>query len=299
LGLYLPLPDLSAFWIYLTSGHGWQYFPVIFPMALFNVMGSLQSLESAEAAGDRYETMPSLAANGVGAILAGFLGSPFPTTIYIGHPGWKAMGARIGYSALNGIVICGICFLGLIPLVLRWIPLETTLGILIWIGVVMTAQAYQETPKEHALAVSVGLVPTLGAWALLLIETSVRAAGSTLEATLPKFGTNLYLEGVIALNQGFLLSSMLLAGITAFVIDRRFYSAAICAFLSAFLSAVGLLHAWQFSGGTVVSRFGWMAAPDFAISYTVMGGLLLLFGWSKQFADRSNGTPNGAKETSR
>jgi len=81
-------------------------------MALFNVLGSLQSLDSAEAAGDRYETMPSLMMNGAGSVVAAFFGSAFPTTIYIGHPGWKAMGARIGYSALNGVVISALCFLG-------------------------------------------------------------------------------------------------------------------------------------------------------------------------------------------
>ena len=40
--------------------------------------------------------------NGLGSVAAAFFGSPFPTTIYIGHPGWKALGARAGYSVLNG-----------------------------------------------------------------------------------------------------------------------------------------------------------------------------------------------------
>ena len=59
-------------------------------MGLFNVLGSLQNIESAEAAGDSYPTMPSLAVNGVGSVVAASFGSCFPTTIYIGHPGWKA-----------------------------------------------------------------------------------------------------------------------------------------------------------------------------------------------------------------
>ena len=60
-----------------------------------------QNIESAEAAGDRYSTRSSLAANGAGTLIAACLGSCFPTTIYIGHPGWKRMGARAGYSLLN------------------------------------------------------------------------------------------------------------------------------------------------------------------------------------------------------
>lgn len=275
-GPHWPQPDLHGFWAFLMSGNGWKFMPVIFPMALFNVIGSLQSLESAEAAGDRYETRSSMAVNGIGAILAGLLGSPFPTTIYIGHPGWKAMGARTGYSALNGIVIAALCFAGASTMFLRIVPLEATLGILIWIGIVMMAQAYQETPKSHALAVSIGLIPSLGAWAFLLIETTLQVAGKSLQEVLPNFGTNLYIEGVIALNQGFLLSSMLLAAMVAFAIDRRFLAAAWCAIVSAALSALGLLHAWEFAGGSVVAKFGWLAAPKFVIAYGMVA-LILFF----------------------
>ncbi len=71
------------------------------PMGLFNVLGSLQNIESAEAAGDRFHTPASLVVNGIATIAASLFGSCFPTTIYIGHPGWKALGARAGYSTLE------------------------------------------------------------------------------------------------------------------------------------------------------------------------------------------------------
>ena len=41
--------------------------------------------------------------NGVGTLAAAALGSPFPTTLYVGHAAHKANGARSGYSALNGL----------------------------------------------------------------------------------------------------------------------------------------------------------------------------------------------------
>ena len=41
----------------------------------------------------------------LGAVIGSFLGSPFPPAVYIGHPGWKAVGGRIGYSLLTGVVI--------------------------------------------------------------------------------------------------------------------------------------------------------------------------------------------------
>ena len=36
---------------------------------------------------------------------AALFGSCFPTTIYIGHPGWKAVGGRVGYSLATGIAL--------------------------------------------------------------------------------------------------------------------------------------------------------------------------------------------------
>ena len=104
--LRLPIPATASLFDSLELLK--PYFSVIFAMGLFNVFGSLQNLDSAEAAGDRYATRPSLAANGVGTIVAAFFGSCFPTTIYIGHPGWKALGARIGYSWLNGVFMTAV-----------------------------------------------------------------------------------------------------------------------------------------------------------------------------------------------
>jgi AGZA family xanthine/uracil permease-like MFS transporter len=71
-----------------------------------------QNIESAEAAGDAYRTRSSLLVNGIGSVAAALFGSTFPTTIYIGHPGWKALGARAGYSVLNGAFVTIVCLTG-------------------------------------------------------------------------------------------------------------------------------------------------------------------------------------------
>ena len=118
-----------------------------FAAGLLNVVGSLQNIESAEAGGDSYSTAASLTANGVGSILASLFGCCFPTTIYIGHPGWKAMGARSGYSLINGVFIGFLCFTGTVSWVIRAIPLEAVIGILLWIGIVICALAFQVTPR--------------------------------------------------------------------------------------------------------------------------------------------------------
>src|SRR2546426_5344203 len=146
--LHVPVPIFSDLVAAIGGGHLLPYLSVIVAMGLFNVLGSLQNIESAEAAGDSYDTRSSLMINGAGSVAAALFGSAFPTTIYIGHPGWKALGARAGYSALNGIFIAFLCLTGTIQGVLNFIPLEAGIGILLYIGIIITAQAFQETPKE-------------------------------------------------------------------------------------------------------------------------------------------------------
>jgi AGZA family xanthine/uracil permease-like MFS transporter len=173
-------------------------------------------------------------------------------------------------------------------LVLRVLPIEAALGILLWIGLIMTAQAFQTVPKPHALAVGLGLVPALAAWALVLIETTLRAAGHSLYEVAPKFGGNLYIYGVIALSQGFMLTSMLLSAMLAHVIDSKFLKAAGWCAACALLSMTGIIHAYELTPAGVANKFGWAAAPVFALVYAV--GSLCLFGlhlWTERSQARA------------
>lgn len=277
LGFHPPHWSGNDLFRFLFSKIGWQYMAVIVPMGLFNLIGSLQCLESAEAAGDKFPTRSALLANGIGSIVAACFGSPFATTLYIGHPGWKTMGARWSYSWLNGTMICAITLLGAVGHVLQFVPLEVTLGILLWIGLVITAQAFQSSPPQHSLAVGLGLIPALAAWLLVQIETTLRVAGSSLVDTADKFGSNLYIHGIIALSQGFILTSIIYAAVLAFVIDHKFRQAAVWMLAASFLSAIGFIHAYYLTPNGVENRFAWFtAAPDFAVVYAVAAGVLMV-----------------------
>jgi len=211
--------------------------------------------------------------------VAACLGSPFATTLYIGHPGWKAMGARWSYSWLNGCVICAIALFGVVGQVLCFVPLEVTLGILLWIGLVITAQAFQASPQPHALAVAAGLIPALAAWLLVQIETALRIANTDLVSTAARFAPNLHIHGVIALSQGFLITSIIYASVIALVIDHKFKHAAAWLLAAAVFSAIGLIHAYRLTSGGVENHFAWFtAAPDFAIAYAVSAVMLWAYG---------------------
>src|SRR5579864_6081209 len=175
--LHLPVPVLGDLIAGMGGGNLLTYLSVIIAMGLFNVLGSLQNIESAEAAGDSYDTRSSLVVNGVGSVAAALFGSAFPTTIYIGHPGWKALGARAGYSVLNGVFITVICLTGTLAWIAWAIPIDAGMAIVLWIGMVISAQAFQATPREHAPAVIVGLLPGIAAWGAFMAKSGLHAAG--------------------------------------------------------------------------------------------------------------------------
>lgn len=236
------------------------YVSVIVPMGLFNLIGSLQNIESAEAAGDSFATAPSLAANGIGTITAALFGSCFPTTIYIGHPGWKALGARAGYSTLNGVVITAICLTGSVSLINAIVPIEAGIAIVLWVGIIITAQAFQATPREHAPAVAIGLFPAIAAWGATVVQGAVFAAGGlTIQQILTRNVNaeinGFLLHGLIVIERGYIFTCMILSAIAACLIDRKFHSAAIWSLIAAAFAGIGLTHAYQLQGNNIDFQF--------------------------------------------
>ncbi|GIW79554.1 MAG: permease [Gemmatales bacterium] len=275
-GINWPIPVLGDLFASSTPDNLAAYFSIILPMGIFNVIGSLQNIESAEAAGDTFPTAPSLAVNGIGTLAAAAFGSCFPTTIYIGHPGWKAMGARAGYSILNAIFFTFICLTGTLAYIVWAVPIDAGMAIVIWIGIIITAQAFQTTPGKHAPAVVVGLLPAVGAWGTLMALNGLRAAGYGAPGG-PQFSPELidkflpfdiWLRGGLALEQGFIFTSMILAAATVALIERKFVVASSWCWLAAGLSAAGLMHSYRFtqSGTAILLAPAW----DWVFGYALM-----------------------------
>jgi|GEM_PF-41247 len=229
------------------------FLTVSVPMGLINALGSLQNIESAEAAGDKYATAPSLAVNGVGTIAAGLFGSCFPTTIYIGHPAWKSMGAKGGYSILNGLFFTLLFLFGCGTFLKELIPIEAGAAIVMYIGIIMTAQAFQATPRAHAPAVAIALFPALAAILAVKLQGFLVDAGATV--SLPEMVTGVglasrvpELPGILALfgaNAGWLVSALILTAIGVAFIEKRYKVAAIWCGAATVLTLIGLLHSYR------------------------------------------------------
>src|SRR5437870_3678305 len=208
------------------------------PLGVYNFTEGMNNVESASAAGDNYNLRHILLADGIGAVIGSFLGSPFPPAVYIGHPGWKAVGGRIGYSLATGVLVALVCWLGLAALLLAIIPLVAILPILLFIGLVIGAQAFQASPARHAPAVVLALLPNIASWGQSQVETALATAGinlgadPALVAKLSSDGAILY-HGMARFGGGATLAGLMLGAIAVFIIDRDFRSATIFALVAA------------------------------------------------------------------
>ena len=134
------------------------------PFGIYDLVEAMDNVESAEAGGDPYPTTRVLTADGIVSLIGCLMGNPYINAVYIGHPGWKGMGGRIGYSAAVGVMVIILSWFGIISLMLAVIPVVAISPILLYIGMLIGAQAFQTTPKGHAPAIILGLTPHLAAW---------------------------------------------------------------------------------------------------------------------------------------
>ncbi len=240
------------------------------PFGIYDFMEAMNNVESANAAGDDYSVREVLLVDGIGSLVGTLLGSPFPNAVYIGHPGWKKVGGRIGYSLATGVLVATVCILGIVPLLLDIIPLVAVLPILLYIGALIGAQAFQVTPRTHAPAIILAFIPHLAAWAQTLVDGALSAVGTTADEVGIEAlsAANVLYDGLAILGGGAIVGGMLFAAITVFLIERNFRAAAAYALAGAVLSFFGFVH------GT---RIGWAESPFVALGYLLMAALIYAY----------------------
>jgi AGZA family xanthine/uracil permease-like MFS transporter len=267
-GLHLPMP--SGHVLAGLQGIGPLLVTAI-PLGIYNFTEGMNNVESAAAAGDSYDLRKILLADGIGAMVGAVLGSPFPPAVYIGHPGWKAVGGRIGYSLATGAVIAAVCFLGVTALLLAIVPLVAILPILLYIGLVIGAQAFEATPSRHAPAVILALLPNIANWCQGQIDGALGAAGTSAQAVgLDKLaGNGVIYRGMELFGGGATLAGLILGAIAVFIIDRQFDKAAIYAGIGAVLSYFGFINGTALAVGN---------SAAVALGYVVLAATCLLFG---------------------
>ncbi len=238
----LPLPSFLRIFEGLDTAR--PFILAAIPLGIYNFIETIDNCESASVAGDNYNTREALLADGLTTLAGSIFGSPFPTAIFIGHPGWKAVGARIGYVGATGAGVLLMTSFGLVSLLLNVIPLVAILPILLYIGVVITTQAFTAVDSKYAPAVVVAIIPWLADWTRNAVDialgsagTSASTVGFTVLAT-----AGLEYAGLSALGGGAIVVGMLLGSLVVHVIDKRFIPAAVTALIGSILTFFGLIH---------------------------------------------------------
>ena len=162
-----------------------------------------------------------------------------------------------------------LCWFGTISVMLALIPSVAILPILLYIGMLIGSQAFQETPRSHAPAIVLALVPHLANWGLTQINNALAAAGTVVGGAQRRAdgrtGRQDAIQGVLydglhVLGGGSILGGLILGAIAVFIIDRDFMKAAGFALAGAVLTFFGFMHGEQIGIGQT---------PTVAVSYLV------------------------------
>ncbi len=234
-GFELPLPTLGFVKGLADVG---PYLPIAIPFGLLTIVGGINVTESARVAGDAYQTRDILLTEAVATLVAGLCGGVSQSTPYIGHPAYKAMGARAGYTLATGLFVGLGGIFGYVQFVVDLIPGAAVTPILLFIGLEIVHQAYHEVPQRHSPAVTMALLPSVAALGLIIVKGLGLDLAEHAES----------IHSLLVLGNGFIITAMLWGGGVALLIDRKLlHSAAFFAICGA-LAAFGLIHSVHLDG---------------------------------------------------
>ncbi|WP_146515140.1 permease [Rubripirellula amarantea] len=271
------------------------YLPIAMPFAIATVVGGIDCTESAASAGDAYDTRTVIGIEGFATLIAGLSGGVIQTTPYIGHPAYKAMGGRAGYTLATALVVGSAGLVGYFAYLNAYIPAPAVYPILVFVGLEITAQSFIATPRRHYAAVAIACLPALAFLAInipnrIFNDQALRDAG--LSATTLADGLLMgNLSTINMLSSGFILTSLLWSWALASAIDRKLDVAAKVFLLAAAFTIVGAMHS-PLDGSRLFLPIGPEGWGDIVLSaeyrpavfeffFAYLASAAVLFGWSR------------------
>ncbi|HEV8639997.1 MAG TPA: MFS transporter [Methylomirabilota bacterium] len=216
------------------------YLSIALPFALVTVIGGIDNTESAAAAGDEYRTRDILLTEALATIAAGVCGGVIQNTPYIGHPAYKAMGARGGYTLATGLVIGVGAALGALGFIVPLLPEAAVAPILIFIGLEITAQAFLASPDRHGAAVALTFLPVAAAVVLIQSASLIGALGKTPVDLSGEAGATW--QALLVLGNGFILTALVWGWALVSILDRRHAMAALLFAAASLATICGVIH---------------------------------------------------------
>jgi adenine/guanine/hypoxanthine permease len=278
LRLAFPHPDAGIIRGFDALG---DYLPLIIPFALLTVVGGVNNTESARVAGDDYDVRSILLAEAAATLLAGLAGGVAQTTPYIGHPAFKEMGARSGYTLLTGVFIGVGGMLGFLANLIELIPLAVLAPILIFLSLNITVQAFLAVPARQAVAVAISFFPSIARLVTIELSDPKFVAPQRFAQLLAAPGHGLpALAVIVALGNGFIITATLWAAFVVEMGEHRLRAAAAYLGVGGALCFFGIIHSARLDGSVyALWQLHGMArdvATQFCVAYFVLAGAFLL-----------------------
>jgi AGZA family xanthine/uracil permease-like MFS transporter len=273
-----------------------DYLPLALPFAILTIVGGINVTESARQAGDDYRTRDILLVEAVSTLIAGVCGGMSQTTPYIGHPAYKAMGGRAGYTLMTGLFVGLGGIFGYVAFMAALLPRPALAPVLFFIGLEITSQAYVATPRRHIAAVTVAILPSIAVVVQILLSQVYN--GALMSAAIDPAGTMtatgitnpafIQTVGVmVMLASGFIVTAMLWGATLAFLIDRRVVAAAVTLLACAILSLFGFIHSVLPTAGIY---FPWTVSSSLPLhwsaAYALLAVVILALGGTMGETDR-------------
>jgi AGZA family xanthine/uracil permease-like MFS transporter len=261
-GVALALPWPTLAWLGALDA-ALPYLSIALPFALVTIVGGIDNTESALAAGDEYRTRDILLVEALATVATGLCGGVIQNTPYIGHPAYKAMGARAGYTLATGLAIGVGASVGALGALVGLLPEAAVAPILVFIGLEITAQAFLVSPPRHGAAVALAFVPVAAAVVLIELGGILSALGRS-TADLAGEAAATY-GALLVLGNGFILTAVLWGSALVFIIERRPGATAVVFAVCSLATLCGLVHSplpsgavfWPWSPGAPLA----VAAP--------------------------------------
>ncbi len=278
-GFYPPMPyfgDLIVGIQHLFANP--ELFLVLVPVQIYNFIETMNNVESAEAAGDHYPVATCQVTDGVGTMIGAVFGSPFPTTVYIGHPAYKRMDAHAGYIMGVGVVLPIAAFFGLLAFLNNLIPVAAAAPVLVFVAISLITNTSISVKPAHMAAVAIAMMPHVSAFLMVKWGSLMNALGSSGVDGLPSLGDEAltaallqqgaHFEGHLALSQGAIITGLVWGAIVASVIDGRFRNAGGFALAAGVMSSIGIVHS---------ASLHWPTLGTITIGYLVAAAFLYIY----------------------
>ncbi len=282
-GLSPALPTLA--WLH-GMPRAVAFLPIAIPFGLLTIVGGINVTQSARLAGDEYPTRDVLLVEAAATLLAGLFGGVAQSTPYIGHPAYKAMGGRAGYTLATGLFVGLGGMLGFLSVIVDVVPVAAVVPVLLFVGIEIIRQAQAACPGKHSYAVSMAMIPSVAYLVLIYLDQFAGAVGAMaaqVKSVAPGAASLVVLPGPLLathevirmLGNGFIVTAMIWGAATALLIDRRTLACALVLGLGAFLALFGLIHSVRPMGAIYLpwdagSPAVWTVAGGYAAAAAVL-----------------------------